>query len=607
MTLTFDTSDVTGKFPLKVIENGNKSTVVLTTSTDMFLTSEHLREVTESIRGMYTKKIVIEGKFHLDPLTSLQLDNFEGEIIDMSRCVKMTGTLQAKIFGSKIKSFVFPPHVTSLLNFSVQMDTPLQIPHSISVIDGDDVFQDANIDDDVSHMLYLTNTVYPIVGKSGIEFVTNHPKSFNGKRPTTIIEKNRFQQYVADEQKNHELTYNGKRSRREGDTFKLEKSKKQRLVDEKSTKTTKKIRRPDDNGSAQTKRMCKWNNLTIHKVLSVKEKGSASTTIMCEGTYISQSKKRWDVFVKLSFAVKPEKFKEDNSLEIESLIYSKVLLDMQSHTPNVILFVEWDDCFDMVTFQKSMDEENKQVLTKQMNKIAKSKEYIMSKPKLVVTKKTEGGTLAAWLMKLNRTKYFNSFLNDILFQIAYTLVVFEDFGLMHNDLHTGNVFVEKLSEPVQFVFRIGDNYHRTRTVKYHVKIYDFDRSSKQPTNVSKGTLNNNLLDSTYCDLIGTCNEFIPRKDWFTILKIIFLTTQPSNVSSVIPKIVPSKFLQRRDKETQEASGHPCYFKLPRRDSEKCILEMPKIMSPLEFLKKTKKFKGQTSRRLMEFVRPTKLN
>jgi hypothetical protein len=260
----------------------------------------------------------------------------------------------------------------------------------------------------------------------------------------------------------------------------------------------------------------------------------------------------------------------------------------------------------MAKFQKSMDEENLKVLTKQMNEIAELNEYIMSKTNVVVTKKTEGRTLAAWLKKFNNTKYFNHFLMDILFQIAYTLVVFEDFGLMHNDLHTGNVFVEELSEPVQFVFRIDDNDQRTRDVYYHVKIYDFDRSTKRPTNVNKGTLNNNLLDSTYCDLIGTCNEFIPSKDWYTIVKIIFLSTAPySNVSSDIPSIIPLEFLKKRNEETQEDSGHPCFFKLPRRVNDNCILEMPEIMSPLAFLKKyIKEFKGHhTSDLLINFGRP----
>jgi hypothetical protein len=35
------------------------------------------------------------------------------------------------------------------------------------------------------------------------------------------------------------------------------------------------------------------------------------------------------------------------------------------------------------------------------------------------------------------------FLEEVLLQIVYTLLVFKDFGFMHNDLQTANVFVEK--------------------------------------------------------------------------------------------------------------------------------------------------------------------
>lgn len=71
---------------------------------------------------------------------------------------------------------------------------------------------------------------------------------------------------------------------------------------------------------------------------------------------------------------------------------------------------------------------------------------------------------------------------NILFQILYTLFIFEKQLLIHNDLHPGNIMIETLEKPFTYYY-VMSNYDDTdnktiikHTSKYFVRIYDFDRS-----------------------------------------------------------------------------------------------------------------------------------
>jgi len=82
---------------------------------------------------------------------------------------------------------------------------------------------------------------------------------------------------------------------------------------------------------------------------------------------------------------------------------------------------------------------------------------------------------------LNNNSFFLDFV-AIFVQIAYTLECFNRIGLIHNDLHTGNVFIERLSNPIDFQYVItdetGENIIKIINIqsKYFVRIFDFDHS-----------------------------------------------------------------------------------------------------------------------------------
>ena len=80
---------------------------------------------------------------------------------------------------------------------------------------------------------------------------------------------------------------------------------------------------------------------------------------------------------------------------------------------------------------------------------------------------------------------------NILFQIIYTLEVFNRVGIMHNDLHTGNVFIimknnsfkqpnyKKTFRKYRFKAGNGTQYSiNLENIGFDVRIYDYDRSYK---------------------------------------------------------------------------------------------------------------------------------
>ncbi len=64
---------------------------------------------------------------------------------------------------------------------------------------------------------------------------------------------------------------------------------------------------------------------------------------------------------------------------------------------------------------------------------------------------------------------------QVMFQLIYTLYVFEHLEMSHGDLHDGNIFIQNVA-PTTLNFQIRGRHYRMTTTKL-VKIYDFDRST----------------------------------------------------------------------------------------------------------------------------------
>jgi hypothetical protein len=119
-------------------------------------------------------------------------------------------------------------------------------------------------------------------------------------------------------------------------------------------------------------------------------------------------------------------------------------------------------------------------------------------------------------LKIGQSLQLNSFLNlykgndliiiKIYFQIATALYSLYKNGIVHNDLHTGNVFVRKI-KPKVFVYNI-DGKKYTIESEYEALIFDFDRGYLKA--------NNNPYLDNYLKEYGQINELSDKRD---ILKV----------------------------------------------------------------------------------------
>jgi hypothetical protein len=219
------------------------------------------------------------------------------------------------------------------------------------------------------------------------------------------------------------------------------------------------------------------------------------------------------------------------------------------------------------------DREHLLQLDKRMHSEDISVGHDISSAHLLITLKAKGRTLSDWVNPENnlftKTSDMRIFLYEVLLQIAYTLLVFKDFGFMHNDLHTANVFVEKLESPLHYSINIGDDKTIAQNISYFVRIFDFDLSAKMKTAVDKTVLRNTKLEKSMCSNYGLCNVFNENMDWFTVLA--FLVRDNGTLRPMVETLVDPELLhQKYNGRNLVGVGNPCFCRSSKL-CKSCIL------------------------------------
>jgi hypothetical protein len=156
-------------------------------------------------------------------------------------------------------------------------------------------------------------------------------------------------------------------------------------------------------------------------------------------------------------------------------------------------------------------------------------------------------------------KEYEEFYLPIFFQVFYTLAVFSEIGLVHNDLHTGNVFVDNVGEYALTPSRyfVNNTFYEVPTA-FQARIFDWDRSEKFATAFDPMQTRNTLLtpepplerEGGVCAQQGQCGDTSQRSDIFTFLWFINDSIgQRKNrlVTDLMEKIVPKGLLNRLTK------------------------------------------------------------
>ncbi len=251
------------------------------------------------------------------------------------------------------------------------------------------------------------------------------------------------------------------------------------------------------------------------------------------------------IFLKI---YQPEKDPQDNSLEIEDLIYDKLTKHMikNNYTPHIITHIDSIQCNadTMVLKLGSLiadDDDRRHFSNIFIEMGIKMDQKLRS---MVLEQSLNTQTLNDIFSKdKNITN-----LTNLLFQLLYTLEVFNRYGLRHNDLHFNNIWVEKTTDEIKYYYVINDSnkikvYHVPSN--YIVKIFDFDRSSLNENKINHFkqfvNINNNALPDYYCQSNMQCNTKDPKFDTYKLFaEMIFYSPLSSNIMNFVNKYMPNE-------------------------------------------------------------------
>jgi hypothetical protein len=110
-------------------------------------------------------------------------------------------------------------------------------------------------------------------------------------------------------------------------------------------------------------------------------------------------------------------------------------------------------------------------------------------------------------------------LYKITFQVACACYAMYLAGIIHNDIHAGNVFLKRYDTPVILMYIIDENIYTIETY-YVAKIFDFDRAFS----IRLG--DNNMLDGKLCERVSQCNILLEPKDFIKFMCYVSSVLSP---------------------------------------------------------------------------------
>ena len=281
------------------------------------------------------------------------------------------------------------------------------------------------------------------------------------------------------------------------------------------------------------------------------------------------------VVVKLSFSETDPSI--DNSLSLEISIYESVVikklynLPNVTMTPHIVMYMGYFECPNILStlpalaakgniHAKNVMDRYKEMSNpfgdgKTLNNLF-SRRYKPENMRWLVLEKTEGLTLSTWL----RTNTSLDGLPIILFQIIYTLGCFDKIGLMHNDLHMGNIFIDRMPKVYSVAYVVNNTAYKL-TTDFHSKVYDFDRAEKFSTPYSTNSTRNTVLDLfDSCTNLGQCHKFTPGYDLVKFLSSMRTHIRPSSLAKFYNMLPPNIKLKNLIEEyglNQNTYNFPC--------------------------------------------------
>jgi hypothetical protein len=327
-----------------------------------------------------------------------------------------------------------------------------------------------------------------------------------------------------------------------------------------------------------------------------KSKVSASNSKIISGDIIDSEIPKHLKHIKHKILIKITK-KElvacDNSLKVELLLYRNVLnkLLYRNVCPHIIGYLN-DKKFQLPVYNKKdkkVELKNFNYLFLEMSNGVTLRNY--SEEKKSEEKKSEekkyadgdGDTIMNYSeekksKEKSKKKYLEMSLNDLIgitFQILYTLAVFKNILLSHNDLHPGNIIIE--NKYIKYSYKINEQIV-TLECNYLVKIFDFDNASIYNENVCRNIKLDYEYDNFhYCKDWNMCNVFT-NNDLHLVLTSLVQIIILNKHESLIP--IFNNFLKNK---VQGGIINVCTVENFRLDSTKSHI-LKNYKSPFECLR-----------------------
>lgn len=288
-----------------------------------------------------------------------------------------------------------------------------------------------------------------------------------------------------------------------------------------------------------------------------------------------------DVIFKITFKSKTRK----NQYQIEALVYyilSKYPL------PFVMQHYETYYCPKFSTVLNH----NSQLIKEMTQRWTKLKEnqsqfYDFEEAQIIVSERGGGSNLFDTIASIRKNviRISDEDWIAIFMQVMFCLAYFEELGIMHHDLHLGNVWLDMTDQRVKYKLKITKTSNPiVFSTRYNVKIYDFDHATVVQTKYRKGNRENVLLEDL-CPTIGECNTMQPGRDYAQFcwwMNAYANDLLPNMVMQTIDASVDSKFLQNKafnQGGSLSWSGHPC-IKTKTRCQPYSITSVVKMISDI---------------------------
>ena len=254
-------------------------------------------------------------------------------------------------------------------------------------------------------------------------------------------------------------------------------------------------------------------------------KNSQSDTLCVFAQYLVDNPR--SVMLKIS---KKFPYNYSNSLAVELSIYMNLTNELLDRyvTPHLVRAI---DCYSSTNLYEEIPLlANKMDATTIKSRLTKSGQGTGSNGShILVLERINGPTLNAYMEGETPQAQLDTVVVSVLFQITYTLYVFAIQGMRHNDIHFGNVFLDR-SDTEFLHYRVRGRVFRVPTYGICTKIYDYDHSSRSGPGVEKtnNPTYNNLLEDGLCRGRGECNYLNNYFDIFYVLKSVLASSRLSD-------------------------------------------------------------------------------